>query len=54
MPEAERRSRFRKLRRTVREHDIYRWLDTFLRAAAEHPLSDFPLVEDYLPAAAAK
>jgi trehalose 6-phosphate synthase len=53
MPEGERRARFRKLRRTVREHDIHRWLDTFLRAAASHPLSDFPLVEDYLPAAAA-
>ena len=54
MPEAERRARFRKLRRIVLEHDIHRWLDTFLRAAADHPLSDFPLVEDYLPAAAAR
>ncbi len=50
MPEAERRLRMRKLRRVVREHDIHHWLDTFLRAAASHPLSDFPLVEDYLPA----
>jgi trehalose 6-phosphate synthase len=41
MPEGERRAR-----------DIYRWLDTFLRAAADHELSDFPLVADYLPAAA--
>ena len=54
MPETERRSRFRKLRRIVREHDIHHWLDTFLRAAADHPLSDFPLVEDYLPAAATR
>ena len=54
MPETERRTRFRKLRRIVREHDIHRWLDTFLRAAADHPLSDFPLVEDYLPAASAR
>jgi trehalose 6-phosphate synthase/phosphatase len=53
MPEGERRARFRKLRRTVREHDIYRWLDTFLRAAADHELKDFPLVEDYMPTAAA-
>jgi trehalose 6-phosphate synthase len=51
MPEAERRARMRKLRRAVREHDIYHWLDTFLRAAAAHELSDFPLVEDYLPVA---
>ena len=54
MPENERRARFRRLRKVVREHDIHRWLDTFLRAAADHPLSDFPLVEDYLPVAAAK
>ena len=54
MGEDERRSRMRKLRRAVREHDVYRWLDTFLRAAAQHRLSDFPLVEDYLPAAATR
>ena len=54
MPEGARRSRFRRLRRTVRERDIYRWLDTFLRAAADHELADYPLVADYLPAAAAR
>ncbi len=52
-PEADRRARMRKLRRAVREHDIYRWLDTFLEAAVSRELADFPLVEDYLPAAAA-
>ncbi len=51
MPEATRRSSFRRLRRTVREKDIYRWLDTFLRAAGDRELSDYPLVADYLPAA---
>jgi trehalose 6-phosphate synthase len=51
-PEAERRARMRKLRRTIREHDIYRWVDTFLEAAVSRELADFPLVEDYLPAAA--
>jgi trehalose 6-phosphate synthase len=49
---AGRRSRMRKLRRTLREFDIYRWLDTFLEAAISRDLADFPLVEDYLPAAA--
>ncbi len=49
---AERRARMRKLRRTLRDHDIYRWLDTFLDAAISRELSDFPLVEDYLPVAA--
>ena len=49
---AERRSRMRKLRRAVKEHDIYHWLDTFLDAAISKELADFPLVEDYLPVAA--
>ena len=53
LPEGERRARMRKLRRSVREHDIYRWVDTFLEAAVSLELADFPLVEDYLPAAAA-
>ena len=52
MPEGSRRTRFRRLRRAVREHDIYHWLDTFLRAAADHELSDYPLVDDYMPVAA--
>lgn len=49
---AGRRSRMRKLRRTLRENDIYRWLDTFLEAAISRDLADFPLVDDYLPAEA--
>jgi trehalose 6-phosphate synthase len=54
LPAEERRSRMRKLRRTLREHDIYRWLDTFLDAAISRELADFPLVQDYLPAAASQ
>jgi trehalose 6-phosphate synthase len=42
----------RKLRRGLRDHDIYRWLDTFLDAAISRELADFPLVQDYLPVAA--
>ena len=40
----------RRLRRAVREYDIYHWLDTFLEAAIAKELADFPRVEDYLPA----
>jgi trehalose 6-phosphate synthase len=40
------------LRRSVRERDIYHWLDAFLSAAISRDLSEFPRVEDYLPAAA--
>jgi trehalose 6-phosphate synthase len=52
MAPAARQERMRRLRRTVREHDIYRWLDTFLEAAIARELDDFPLVDDYLPVAA--
>jgi len=33
MPESERRSRMRKMRRSVREHDVFWWLESFLAAA---------------------
>jgi trehalose 6-phosphate synthase len=49
---AERRFRMRKLRRVLRDHDIYHWLNTFLEAAISLELADFPLVQDYLPVAA--
>ena len=52
MPRAERGARMRRLRRAVHDYDIYRWLDTFLEAAISRDLEDFPLVDDYLPAAA--
>ncbi len=51
LPADERVSRMRKMRRVVREHDLYRWLDTFLDAAISKELADFPLVDDYLPEA---
>ena len=52
LPPAGRRSRMRRLRRALREADIYHWLDTFLEAAISKDLADFPLVQDYLPASA--
>ncbi len=45
----ERRARMRRLRQTVRQQNIFRWLDSFLRAAIEKDLRDFPLPEDYAP-----
>ena len=45
----ERRARMRRLRRAVRETDIFWWVDSYLRAAIEKDLSHFPLAEDYLP-----
>jgi trehalose 6-phosphate synthase len=53
MPEEEKKARMRRLRRIVRERDIYHWLDAYLRAAISRDLSEFPRAEDYLPAALA-
>lgn len=49
MPIEERHQRMRKMRRSVREYDIFRWVDSFLRAAIAKDLSDFPLPEEYVP-----
>ncbi|MGH7546006.1 MAG: alpha,alpha-trehalose-phosphate synthase (UDP-forming) [Gemmatimonadota bacterium] len=45
----ERRMRMRKLRRMVRERNIVWWTDSFLRAAIEKELGDFPVVQEYIP-----
>jgi trehalose 6-phosphate synthase len=46
MPAEERRSRMHKLRRSVRERDVFWWVDLFLRAAFATDLSGFPLLEE--------
>jgi trehalose 6-phosphate synthase len=45
----ERRARMRRLRRAIREQDIFWWVDSFLRAAIAKDLSAFPLPADYVP-----
>lgn len=49
MDEEERRSRMRPLRESVRQTDIFWWLDSFLRAAIAKDLSAFPLAEEFVP-----
>lgn len=49
MPAKERMVRMRRLRRAIREQDIFWWVDSFLGAAIAKDLSDFPLPEDYVP-----
>jgi trehalose 6-phosphate synthase/phosphatase len=49
MSKKERRARMRKLRRSIREYDIFWWVDSFLRAAIAKDLSDFPAPEEYIP-----
>jgi trehalose 6-phosphate synthase len=43
MPARERRSRMRRMRRIVRDHDIFDWLDAFLRTASAHEFDDFAM-----------
>ncbi|HEX9628193.1 MAG TPA: trehalose-6-phosphate synthase [Acidiferrobacterales bacterium] len=45
----ERRARMRRLRKSVHDHDIFWWVDSFLRAAISKDLSAFPLPDDYVP-----
>lgn len=47
MSDEERRTRMRRLRRNVRECDIFWWVDTYLQAAIERDLSDYPQPENY-------
>jgi trehalose 6-phosphate synthase len=52
MPAAERTARMRGLRRSIRRDDVYRWVDSFLRAAIARDLDDYPqpAQADSLPA----
>ena len=43
----ERRSRIRRLRRSISKYDIFWWANTFLNAAISKDLSAFPQPEDY-------
>lgn len=45
MSHEERRARMRKLRHTIKRHDIFWWVDSFLRAAVEKDLEHYPQIE---------
>jgi len=49
MEKTERRARMAQLRKSVRENDIFRWVDSFLTTAIGERLHNFPPVEDYMP-----
>ena len=49
LPSEEQRSRMRRLRKAVRDYDIYRWMDAFLEAAIAKDLSDFPKNHEAIP-----
>lgn len=49
MSRDERRQRMKKLRASVKRHDIYWWVNSFLHAAIAKRLNNFPLMEEYVP-----
>ncbi len=49
MSQGERRYRMRRLRRNVRTQNVFWWVDSFMRAAIDKELRDFPVLEEYIP-----
>jgi trehalose 6-phosphate synthase/phosphatase len=49
MPPAERHARMHRMRQTIRNHDIFWWVDSFLTASIAKSLDNFPVVADYVP-----
>ncbi len=49
MRPAERRYRMKRLRRNIRSQNIFWWVDSFMRAATDKELHDFPVLEEYIP-----
>ena len=49
MSAGERRYRMRRLRRNVRAQNVFWWVDSFMRAAIDKELNDFPVLEEYIP-----
>jgi len=50
MPLEERKQRMHNLRENVRHNDIFWWVNSFLNAAIEKTLSNFPQIDDSSPA----
>jgi trehalose 6-phosphate synthase len=49
MGREERRTRMRNMRRAIREHDIFWWVDSFLHAGAAYSFNNFTLLEEFVP-----
>ncbi len=49
MDRGESRKRMRLLRKSIRDNTIFHWVDSFLATAIKKDLSDFPILEDYIP-----
>jgi len=49
MGSSERRYRMRRLRRDLYSQDVFWWVDSFIGAAIDKELRDFPVLEEYIP-----
>ena len=49
MSKEERQDKMKKLRRVVQQQNIFRWVDSFLKAAIAKNLDDFPSLDYYVP-----
>jgi len=39
----------RRLRKNVRTQDVFWWVDSFMRAAIDRELHDYPVLHEYIP-----
>jgi trehalose 6-phosphate synthase/phosphatase len=49
MRRGERRYRMKRLRRNIQAQNIFWWVDSFMRAATDKELRDFPILKEYIP-----
>ena len=49
MPKDERKKRILAMQRNVRRYNIFWWVESFLTAAVQKELKDFPRIEEYIP-----
>ena len=49
MPLEERRQRMCNLRESIKNQDVFWWLNSFLNATRQMSLSTFPKVDEYIP-----
>lgn len=49
MRRGERRYRMKRLRRNIQAQNVFWWVDSFMRAATDKELRDFPILKEYIP-----
>ena len=49
MDAGERKYRMRRLSSNIQSQDVFWWVDSFMRAAIDKELRDFPVLEEYIP-----